>query len=285
VDKHLVIIIDDMGYQYSGGRSVLELPGKLTVAVLPHTPFGRKLAEEAPAAGKEVMLHAPMSNLLDKPLGPGGLTAEQSEQEFHATLDRALHELPQVRGVNNHMGSDLTQRREQMAWLMDGLLRHGLYFVDSRTSADSVAAQTAIEHGVPNLSRQVFLDNERNQRSIAERFRRLLGLVEKSGMAVGIGHPYPETVEFLADALPRLKCRGIELAHVSEVLAERTGYRQLARAQVSDSEPDLDPLLSHVGLGLGYGVLAEVENAGGEYGVGTAYLDAVNQMVEIANTP
>lgn len=286
MDKSLVVIIDDMGYQYRGGRNVLDLPGKLTVAVLPHTPFGQKLAQEAPAAGKEVMLHAPMSNVLKKPLGPGGLTPELTEQEFRNTLDIALQELPQVRGVNNHMGSDLTQRRKQMDWLMVSLVERGLYFVDSRTSAESVAAQIAREHGVPNLTRQVFLDNERTWRAIDERFRRLIAAVERRGMAVGIGHPYPETVAYLNEALPRLRCRGIQLAHVSEALGKQgADYPVEDRPEDIPSEPHLDPMFSHIGFGLGYRIFGEVENARRQHRIGTADLDAIDQMVEIANTP
>lgn len=218
-DKRLVIIIDDMGHSLRRGKAALALPGKLNFAVIPHTPFGEQLAETAHRSGKEVMLHAPMSTIEQLPLGTGGLTPQLSRQEFQATINAALATVPHVRGINNHMGSDLTQRREQMTWLMEDLHWLDLYFVDSRTSGRSVAAAVATEYNVPNLSRHVFLDNEPTAEAIDARFTELLAMVDKHGLAVAIGHPYPQTISYLHEALPLLSEQGIRLEFVSEALA------------------------------------------------------------------
>lgn len=213
----LVIIIDDVGNNLSRGRAALRLPGKLTYAVIPFTPYAQQLAQAAADAGKEVMVHAPMSAVEDLPLGRGALTGELSRDAFLTALRDALASLPQARGLNNHMGSELTRQRPQMAWLMQELRARDLYFVDSRTSDETVAATVAAEFRVPHLSRQVFLDNERTLEAIDARFRDVLALLHETGFAVAIGHPYPETVEYLRAALPLLTQAGIELAFVSEV--------------------------------------------------------------------
>lgn len=292
-DRKLVLIIDDMGNRLREGRAVVALPGKLTIAVLPQTPHGPGLARAAHKAGKEVMLHAPMSNLAGTHLGQGGLTAEQSEADFRATLAEAIDDLPHVMGVNNHMGSELTQRRRQMAWVMDTLREKGLYFIDSRTSALTVAADVAAAYGVPHLSRKVFIDNSREPVAIDDSFRRLLDDVERTGLAVGIGHPYPETIAYLRGILPRLPCRGIRLALVSEVLRDQKnqigkalspGGPVLAAASTA-SEPHLDAPFSHIGLGFGYRVFAEVEYAGGEHRVGTAEENTLHEVFQITDTP
>lgn len=215
----LVIIIDDIGYRLDHGRAAVALPGKLNYAVLPYTPHGQRLARAAHRLGKEVLLHAPMSNLGRKPLGPGALTPELSREQFASALTASLATVPHARGVNNHMGSDLTRRRPQMQWLMESLAGRGLYFVDSRTDKGTVAAAVASEQRVPNLSRQVFLDNSREPAAIAERFDHLTRLAREKGLAVAIGHPYPETIAFLRRALPALDSQGFRLALVSEVLA------------------------------------------------------------------
>lgn len=214
----LVIIIDDLGNRLKEGRQTVALPGRISVAVLPHTPHGARLAEEAHRAGKDVMLHAPMSTLDHRPLGPGALTNELSQTEFRDTLDAALASVPHVRGVNNHMGSGLTQSPEPMRWLMAELTERQLYFVDSRTHSATVAAAAAAEAGLPHLSRQVFLDNVAEPAAIAERFRAAVKQARQQGSAVVIGHPYPATIAFLQDILPRLEEQGIHLATVSEVL-------------------------------------------------------------------
>ncbi|WP_157976680.1 divergent polysaccharide deacetylase family protein [Parahaliea mediterranea] len=215
----LVIIIDDIGNQLSTGRAAVTLPGRLNFAVLPHTPHGPALAELAHRQGKEVLLHQPMSNLAHKPLGRGGLTPELPRQRFDHILQAALASVPHVRGLNNHMGSDLTRRRPQMQWLMATLAERHLYFVDSRTNKETVAATVAGEARVPHLSRQVFLDNQRSRHAIAERFDHLTRLAREKGMAVAIGHPYPETIAFLEQTLPTLAGSPYRLALVSEVLA------------------------------------------------------------------
>ncbi|TXS93861.1 divergent polysaccharide deacetylase family protein [Parahaliea maris] len=214
----LVLIIDDIGNQLDNGRAAVELPGRLNYAVLPHTPHGPQLAELAHRYGKEVLLHQPMSNLGHKALGRGGLTPELDRNHFHQILTAALASVPHVRGLNNHMGSDLTRRRPQMEWLMAELSARQLYFVDSRTDKGTVAAVVAGEASVPHLSRQVFLDNQRSEEAIAERFDYFIQLARERGLAVAIGHPYPETIAYLQRVLPKLTHSSYRLALVSEVL-------------------------------------------------------------------
>jgi polysaccharide deacetylase 2 family uncharacterized protein YibQ len=214
----LVIIIDDLGHQLDSGLRAASLPGKVTLAILPHTPNGALLAHRASAAGKEVMLHAPMSNLNRLPLGPGALTTAMSEQDFRSALSAAIASTPHIRGVNNHMGSELTALRRPMEWLMQELHGRQLYFVDSRTTGLSVGASVAREYGIPALSRQVFLDNDTSPAAIAEQFRELTRRARSDGIAVAIGHPHPQTLAFLETALPRMTKLGYRLALVSEVV-------------------------------------------------------------------
>jgi polysaccharide deacetylase 2 family uncharacterized protein YibQ len=270
-----------VGYRLAPGQAVIALPGKLTLSVLPYTPHGRRLAQAAFEAGKEVMLHAPMSSLRGVPLGRGGLTRRLPEAEFRATLDATLDQLPHVRGINNHMGSDLTQRERQMGWVMSVLRERGLYFIDSRTTALTVAAGTAERYAVPHLSRKVFLDNERDAEAIDRSFRRLLREVEREGLAVGIGHPHPETIAYLRAELPKLACRGIELALVSEVLGD--GAREVPERP--PSEPDFDAPLRHVGLGLWDGVLPEVEDTGRQHRVGATDQHPLDQVIQVSHAP
>ena len=216
--KRIVIIIDDVGHNLKRGRAAVDLPGKLNFAVIPYTPHGVELAERAHNAGKEVLLHAPMSTLGDDPLSRGGLTAEMDRDEFRTTLAGALEQVPHIKGVNNHMGSDLTERRQQMAWVMQELRWRELYFVDSRTSENTVAAQVAKEFNVPNLSRDVFLDNDRSPEQIDERFQALLARAERDGLAIAIGHPYAETIAYLEEELLTVHDRGFRPVFVSEVV-------------------------------------------------------------------
>ena len=217
----LVLIIDDLGNNLSAGQRALALPANITFAILPHTPHAGRLADSAQASGREVMLHAPMSNLANTALGQGGLTADLDRETFRTILEQALATVPHARGVNNHTGSDLTARRRPMEWLMEVLQEHQLYFVDSLTTSDSVAGDTAGELGIPFLKRQVFLDHSTDPEDIDHEFRRMLDIARRDGLAVGIGHPYPQTLEYLEQALPRMADLGYRLRFVSDMLPDR----------------------------------------------------------------
>lgn len=216
----LVLIIDDIGYNAEAGRRAINLPGEVTFAVIPYTPHGKTLAESAHQANKEVMLHAPMSNLSGMDLGQGGLTLQLDEEEFLQTLKLALADIPHIKGVNNHTGSELTAAVQPMQWLMQELKSRELYFVDSVTTNISVAAATAEQYQVPSLRRHVFLDNVQTAEAIDFEFRRALTLAEKQGFAVAIGHPYPETLAYLESALPLLAERNIQLVFASSMIAQ-----------------------------------------------------------------
>jgi len=216
----IVLIIDDLGNNLERGMQAIGLPGDISYAILPHTPNGESLANAAEAADKEVLLHAPMANLLRQPLGPGALTSEMNKTDFIETLRAAIAATPHLRGVNNHMGSQLTQMPRQMMWLMEELGRQNLYFIDSRTSVDTVAATIAEHYGIPSLSRNIFLDNERNIEAIDQQFKRLLQKARDDGIAVGIGHPYKETIYYLQRALPMLAAQGFKLALVSDAMGQ-----------------------------------------------------------------
>jgi polysaccharide deacetylase 2 family uncharacterized protein YibQ len=224
--RTLVIIIDDLGNHLESGIRAVELPGKLNMAILPHTPNSVELAQRTAAAGKEVLLHTPMSNLQHRELGPGALTAEMTREQLRTTLIADLDSTPHVRGINNHMGSQLTRMREPMEWVMEELAERNLYFLDSRTSAQTLAATVASEYGISNLSRHVFLDNTADTLNIHERFMELLARADRDGIGVAIGHPYPETLEYLQVVLPLLAAAGYRLALISEVLAEENQLSQ-----------------------------------------------------------
>ena len=140
----VALIIDDMGNQRWQGAQALALPGALTYSFLPHTPYAAEQALQAHRLDKEVMLHLPMESLQGKRLGPGALTADMREQDFHAILAEAIAAVPHIAGVNNHMGSLLTGDAGAMGWLMQALSGYpGLYFVDSRTTELSLAESQA----------------------------------------------------------------------------------------------------------------------------------------------
>ena len=136
---YLTLIIDDLGQNLPRDRRVLALPGPVTTAIMPDTPHAAEFAREAHKAGKVVILHMPM----DPATGPFAWHPELPIEELGKRLDAAFKAVPYTAGINNHMGSRMTAQPEAMAWLMGELQRRHKFFVDSRTSAQTVGAAEA----------------------------------------------------------------------------------------------------------------------------------------------
>lgn len=226
----IAIIIDDLGYTLSLGRRVTELPGAISCAVLPTTPRGRQLAEAAYAAGKEVLLHLPLEAMHeDGKAEPGGISLDMTRTEFAKTFAEDMRSVPYAIGVNSHRGSLLTRHPGHMTWLMEEISARGnLIFVDSYTTHESVALRFARESGVPAVRRDVFLDPDESAETVAREFERLKNVAREKGFAVGIGHPYPNTIELLERELPGLAAEGIELISISELVRLKTTNRKMA---------------------------------------------------------
>lgn len=226
----IAIVMDDLGNNLALGRAALALPGKLTYAFLPHTPYAELLSRQAHASARESMVHLPMQSLTDKELGPGGLTLDMNEAERKYTLIRSMDSVPFAVGANNHMGSSLTGNMEAMSQLMTALADRGdTYFLDSRTHDSTVAEQAAQQAGVPASRRDVFLDTQRDTAYISAQLNLLLDTAQKQGSAVAIGHPYPETLAVLAQRLPELEGLGVKLVTVSELIQRQRTEKSTER--------------------------------------------------------
>ena len=232
----ITIIIDDLGYNLNQGMRAVALPGPVTFAVLPYSPHSKKLAEAAHNRDKEVMLHMPMDNGSGLSPGPGVLTAKQDQTTFRQQLEQAIQAIPHLQGINNHMGSSLTQNTQRMKWVMASLKNRSLYFVDSRTTALSVAGATARRQHIPSLERDVFLDHDPTPAAIDKQFKRLIKLAKKQGSAVAIGHPYPSTLGYLENVIPKLDAMGIFLVSPS-------GLLMLKQAETRNTETHSDKAL------------------------------------------
>ena len=213
------IIIDDMGYRLSSGQRAIKLPGAITYSFLPHAPHVQQLSKTAREQNKEVMLHLPMESEAGKKLGPGGLTECMSEKKFSEVLQSSISSVPYVSGFNNHMGSRLTRSPLWMKKLMQQVaLKNSLYFVDSKTTSDSVAMKVARSEGLNSIQRDIFIDHEESKTFIQKQLRKLIRKAKKNGTALAIAHPKKITLSELEQWLPLLESQGVKLVPVSELI-------------------------------------------------------------------
>jgi polysaccharide deacetylase 2 family uncharacterized protein YibQ len=217
----VALIIDDMGNSLEVLGELLNLRQPVTIAVLPYSDHAGETARIAHENNLEVLLHLPLESLNNHDASSdsqgiilAGMTPEEIVQSFEDCLAR----VPYADGVNNHMGSKFTADRSLMRTLLIPLRDRGLFFVDSRTTAQTVAYAEAIRMGVPAVERNVFLDADADRGRIRSRIVELFKLAQKKGRAVGIGHPYPETLEALRTDLHLFENYGLEVVPVSRLV-------------------------------------------------------------------
>lgn len=213
----LAIVIDDLGHDLGQADSLFRLPYPLTISVLPHLEDSGEIAEEAHRRGYQVMLHLPIASNagnLDEPieLHPG-MNSAAVETTFAAMLDT----VPYAAGVNNHEGSLGTSDPKLMNELMPMLRQRNLFFIDSRTTAATVAETAAHAAGVPAASRNVFLDDEQSAAAIHKQFELAIHDAREKGSALAIGHPHPETLQVLGEMLPEAERQGVRLVFASNL--------------------------------------------------------------------
>jgi len=225
----IAIIIDDMGYRKSAIQALLSIPAPLTFSVIPFTPYSKLAAQQAHAHHREVMVHMPMETLSSR-RWETALTTTMSEQTLRELSTAMITSIPYASGVNNHGGSLFTQRKDAMATLMSSLHENGLFFVDSRTTAESAACESAYQAGVPLASRDIFLDNQRQPLLIKKQLQRLRQIALKHGQALGIAHPHSVTINVLAAELPKLQSEGIRIVPVSSFIKRLQSRNTLAEA-------------------------------------------------------
>jgi uncharacterized protein len=219
----IALVIDDLGHDAGDLRPLAALGVPLTYSVLPFEPQTPQVVRELRARGAEILLHLPMEPVHGENPGPGALLQGMSDGELKEKTEAALKAVPGAVGVNNHMGSLLSSEEGPMTTVLEVLAARGLFFLDSRTSAQSVGYKVAVGMGVPAAERQVFLDGDATPEAIHTQFQRLLGLARAKGAAIAIGHPHAETLAALAREVPKAKAEGYEFVPVSYLLTRSGG--------------------------------------------------------------
>jgi len=218
----VALVIDDLGRSVEDLAPLERLGVPVTYAVLPFQEQTPQVVSELRRRGAEILLHLPMEPKNGEDPGPGALHRGMSDEELRERTLAALRAVPGAVGVNNHMGSELSSETGPMTTVLGVLAARGLFFLDSRTSAESVGYKVARELGVPAAERQVFLDGEPTPQAIEAQFQRLLSLARTRGSAIAIGHPHPETLAALGRDVPKAKADGYEFVPVSYLL-DRAG--------------------------------------------------------------
>jgi len=216
----IAIVVDDLGNDFEAVRRLAGLEEPVAGAVLPGLPGSAQAARALQRAGKEVILHLPMEprGYPEVRPGPGVVVRAQSAEEIAETVTRGLASVPGAIGVNNHMGSAATADSRVMRVVLEQVAERGLFFLDSRTTEQTVAGPLARELGVRSASRQVFLDRLATEPAVRLALEELVRRARREGFAIGVGHPYGVTLDVLERELPRLAAKGVRVVPLSELV-------------------------------------------------------------------
>ena len=217
----IAFIIDDVGYRSVSGTMVfLDMPYPVTLAVLPnHEGAGARIAATAGEHGKDVMLHLPMepTNAAIR-LEPNTVLTSMTDEVIREATREQLESVPGVVGINNHMGSKATEDPRVMKAVLDVVEHAGLFFLDSRTSRNTVAEELARERGILTGRRNVFIDNEKDSASVVARIREVARIADRDGFAIAIGHDRDQTYVAMMRMLPELERAGYRIARARELM-------------------------------------------------------------------
>ena len=219
---HLALVIDDLGRSVDEVAALDELRVPLSYSVLPYEVMTPEVVARLRGEHREILCHLPMQPLDHRNPGPGALSESMGDQALEEATRAALARVPGAVGANNHMGSRLTEDPRAMGAVLQVLQQEGLFFLDSRTSAESVGYRLARSLGLPAAQRQVFLDNDMSEAAVREQFARFLARARESGGAIAIAHPHPGTLAVLRDEVPKAKAEGFVFVPVSFLL-DRSG--------------------------------------------------------------
>jgi hypothetical protein len=215
----VAIIIDDLGYDKKIAIKFSKLNAVLTFSILPHSPFQKTIAHLSKEKGFDIMLHLPMEPVEypDVNPGPGTLLTSMTPDQLARQLENNLNAVPFIKGVNNHMGSKMTAASSQMYQIFTILKKRGLYFVDSRTTVETLCKPSARLFQIPFAQRDVFLDHVATVEFIRKQLNELVRIAQHNGYAVGIGHPHSLTYQVLREMLPELQ-KKVRLVPASEIV-------------------------------------------------------------------
>jgi polysaccharide deacetylase 2 family uncharacterized protein YibQ len=215
----LAIILDDLGSDRAAADAIFALHYPLTISVLPNHAHSVEIAEDAHRKGYEVMLHLPMQSVGNETPEAQELRPGMPADDIPALFEQMMQSVPNATGVNNHQGSEATADPALMEELMPVLQKWNLFYVDSRTTAATVAYDTAQRLGVRSGFRNVpFLDDVAEVSAVRKQLELALRGANNKGEAIAIGHPHAATLQALSEILPQAQARGVQLVYVSDVV-------------------------------------------------------------------
>ncbi|AHG79536.1 hypothetical protein X875_9180 [Mannheimia varigena USDA-ARS-USMARC-1388] len=237
----IAIVIDDVGYRVKGDREILSLPKEVSVAIIPDAPYATERARESYAQKRDILIHLPMEPKSRQFIEKNSIKIGDSEEKIRKLIGDSRGQVPYAIGLNNHTGSGATADVATMQPLMKVLKEQSLFFLDSKTIGNSIAAKTAREFGIPTLERNIFLDDSDELADVKKQFSQSIQYARRNGVAVVIGHPRKNTIAILKQHLATLPA-DIELIGIGTLWRNEKVVPEKPLIMLFEQEPALSSI-------------------------------------------
>lgn len=215
------VVIDDLGESYTAFKKLLAINIPITFSILPFQTNSIRIANEAHEKSREIILHLPLEprDSFNHSINHGTLLTSMRKNQLLDQLQRNMNAVPHISGVSNHMGSKFTEDKDKMGVLLKAIKEKKLYFLDSRTTKNTVGYKLAKDMGIQTAQRDLFIDNNKERPSIEKRLKSIPHVAKRNGgHAIVIGHPYPATIRALEKTLPILEEQGVQFVPLSQMV-------------------------------------------------------------------
>ena len=218
----IALIVDDFGHHWNFViQSFLDFGDLITISIIPGEKYSKKVALEAGKKGCEVILHLPMEPIsADYRKDEFIVLYQMPRYKIRDVIQQSLNSVPGAVGVNNHMGSRVTADRNTITDVLEELQIRNLYFIDSRTIAESVAFDVARELDMRCGKRDVFVDFKLDPQTIRSSLSKLAEKAKTNGYAIGIGHCCDATLQVLQEEISKYQAEGYNFKKVSHVIEQ-----------------------------------------------------------------
>lgn len=219
----VVIIIGGMGIsQTSTQQAIQKLDPNVTLAFAPYGNSLKRWMQDARKKGHELLLQLPMEPIDYPQNNPGAhtLLADANLQENIANLHWSMSRITNYVGVMNYLGNKLLAQPASLSPIFSEISERGLLFVEDGTVKNSLAQGVAIKELVPYAKGNILLDNVRSRSAIAEKLVKLAEEAKRTGVAIGIGNAFPDTIDLVAQFAQQARQNGIEITPVSAVVKD-----------------------------------------------------------------
>lgn len=209
----LAIVIDDVTLQ-SQVNKIKDIGYRVNMAFMPPTSNHKNSAKIAQSI-ENAIVHFPLQASITRFEEENTLKVGDSYEKIEQRVKKVREQYPNVKYTNNHTGSVFTSDEASMDMFIQALKKYDFQFIDSRTTSNSVAKKYTKKHNMPYISRNIFLDNNKDYNYIQTQLKKAIEISKKHGSSIAIGHPYPITMKVLKESKDLLK--DINLVYINQL--------------------------------------------------------------------